>query len=257
MSYIASPVCIASRQWHAYATRLSYQFCLVITSHKCGIDFCLLAKIQIVDQTAELENFYSTDDIELSAERPTPGTRSSDSVEPPVSVPNPKLRETVSLSPIQHSTIRSEPSLRSSANFSPVTFDNILSFSGTKRRRTDDSSTPSEYQNVQLQPISQVLPGYNTVRDSVTLSTFTPNPNSYGSPTELNETRRIEQEYARIADHQAAQIPDQPFLSVASWKKNFRWPNQYTTQQCRVLFKYYIDVLGPWVSKFGLNWRRY
>lgn len=213
------------------------------------------ANFQIVDQTAELENFYSTDDTELTLERPTSGTRPSDSKEAPVSASVPKRREAFSLSPVQQSTIRSDSSLRSPSEPSPVSLDNLLSYSASKRRRTNDSSTPSDYHNVQPRPqsVSQGFTDFNTVRDPVILHSYAPNPNSYGSPTELNETRRIEQEYARIADDQSGQIPDEPFLSVASWKKHFRWPNQYTTQQCRVLFKYFIDVLGPWVSPFMLR----
>ena len=213
-------------------------------------DSYLPAKIQIVDQTLETENFYSTDDADISAQKPISGVRPVDSIEPPT-VTASKRREAVSLSPVQYSAIRSDTLLRSPTEFSSISLDNSSSTPGTKRRRTNDSSTPSDYHNVQLPPITQGLQGYTNVRDPVVHPSFPPYPNNYGSPTELNETRRIEQEYARIADHQAAQIPDEPFLSVASWKQHFRWPNQYTTQQCRVLFKYYTDVLGPWVSQYG------
>lgn len=206
-----------------------------------------------MDETASLENFYSTDDTEFITERSAPATRSADNGQSIVTSA-PRFREAASLSPVQQSTIRLETTLRSPNDLSPISVDNSLSSSGTKRRRTNDLSPPPDYHNFPFQAPAQALPGYTSVRDPVILPPYTPNPNSYGSPTELNETRRIEQEYARIADHQAAQIPDEPFLSVASWKKNFRWPNQYTTQQCRVLFKYYIDVLGPWVSENVVGW---
>lgn len=211
----------------------------------------LLAKIQIVDQTAELENFYSIDEPEPLPERPAFVTRPKSSADSTVTVPPLQRTETTNRSPSQQSTSRADTALRSPASLSPVSFDNILTISGTKRRRTNDSVTSSDpYRHVQLPPISQEI--HKQYVESPSGSSFQGGyANSYGSPTEANETTRIEQEYARISDNLAAQIPDEPFLSVSSWKKYFRWPNQYTTQQCRCLFRYYIEVLGPWVRVLG------
>lgn len=164
--------------------------------------------------------------------------------------------ETISHSPSLLSKIRLEATIRSPSQVSPASFDNILPFSGTKRRRTNDSITPSEqYRTVQLPPISQELQHHFPVRASPSNSSCHTSSyyNSYASPTEANETRRIEAEYAKLADTEAAKIPDEPLLSFSSWKKNFRWPNQYTTQQCVCLFRYYVDVLGPWVSADTIN----
>lgn len=216
-----------------------------------------LAKIQIVDQTAELENFYSVDDPEPepipTAERPKSAPRPPSSVDSSISFPQPPRLETTSHSPRQQSIGRFETATKSPTYVSPASFDNILSFSGAKRRRTNDSTTPSEhYRPIQLPPISQELQNHLPVRNSPSNSSYHSSTYyNYASPTEANETRRIEAEYARLADSEAAKIPDEPLLSFASWKKNFRWPNQYTTQQCVCLFKYYIDVLGPWVSIYA------
>lgn len=104
---------------------------------------------------------------------------------------------------------------------------------------------------MQLPSVSQDLLAPYTSLSSPTNSSYH-NPyylNSYASPTEVNETKRIEAEYARIADKDAGAIPAEPLLSASSWKKSFRWPNQFTTQQCMCLMKYYIETLGPWVGR--------
>lgn len=164
-------------------------------------------------------------------------------------------RETASHSPEHSGPARFELSPRSLNHTSPASIDNILSFptSGAKRRRTNDSFNTSDTNyHVQLPSISQdLLTPYPTF-NSPTNSNYN-NPyyvNNFASPTEVNETRRIEAEYARIADEKAGAIPAEPLLSASSWKKSFRWPNQFTTQQCMCLLKYYIETLGPWVS-FG------
>lgn len=209
-----------------------------------------------MDQTAELENFYSIEDPE--PEPPSTTERLKSAPRPPSSIDSSATfrrtprAETTNHSPRQLSTRKSEATARSPDQVSPASFDNILSFSGTKRRRTNDSATPSEqHQPIQLPSITRELQNHFPIRDSPSNSSYHPSSYyNYASPTEANETRRIEAEYARLADSEAAKIPDEPLLSFSSWKKNFRWPNQYTTQQCMCLFRYYIDVLGPWVSSY-------
>lgn len=162
-------------------------------------------------------------------------------------------RETASHSPERYGPARTDLSPRSLNHTSPASIDNILSFSppSAKRRRTGDSFNPSDTNyHVQLPPISQDLLTPFPTFPSPTNSNYN-NPyylNNFASPTEVNETRRIEAEYARIADSDAGAIPAEPLLSASSWKKSFRWPNQFTTQQCMCLMKYYIETLGPWVS---------
>jgi len=181
----------------------------------------------------------------MSAPRPLSSFESPATFQPPSRV------ETISHSPRLLSKARPEATIRSPAQVSPAPFDNILSISGTKRKRTHDSATPSEqYRSIRLPPISQELQNHFPIRASPSNSScyISSYHNSHASPTEAKETRRIEAEYAKLADSEAAKIPDEPLLSFSSWKKNFRWPNQYTTQQCVCLFRYYVDVLGPWVS---------
>lgn len=145
--------------------------------------------------------------------------------------------------------------VQSPVDVHPASFDNILKFpiESHKRRRTNEfSPVIQQYGHVHLPPISQEIPGGYVVRDSPSSSssTFQVPFFNYSSPTEANETRRIEAEYRKIADTEAAAIPAEPLLSPARWKRDFRWPNQYTTQQCMCLFRYYIDCLGPWVGFF-------
>lgn len=70
-------------------------------------------------------------------------------------------------------------------------------------------------------------------------------PQNYNSP-DHGEAKEIAAEYQRLADTEAAAIPPDNFLSPALWKREFKWPNQFTTQQCLCLFRYYINILGPW-----------
>jgi len=227
----------------------------IVTNYKSAV-----AKIQIVDQTKELENFYSIDDLEVeptpTSDRPKSSPRPPSGIDGVAKFPYPLPPESTSRSPSHQGTAQSDAAIRSPTEVSPATFENILYISGTKRRRTtNDSGTTSERnQLIQLPSISQELQSHLPVRDSASNSSYhTAYYSNYASPTEANETRRIEAEYAKLADSEAAKIPDEPLLSFSSWKKNFRWPNQYTTQQCVCLFKYYVDVLGPWVRSHPLN----
>lgn len=238
-------------QLHAIITRF-------VSNHYVANCESLLAKIQIVDQTAELENFYSVDEPEPeptpTSDLPNSASRPPGSIDSSARFSHPPRLETTSHSPTQQSTARFETTRKSPTQVSPVSFENILSISGTKRRRrTNDSATSSErFRHIQLPPISQELQNNLSLRDSPSNLSYHSSSyyNNYVSPTEANETRRIEAEYAKLADSEAAKIPDEPLLSFSSWKKNFRWPNQYTTQQCVCLFRYYVDVLGPWVRSY-------
>lgn len=214
-----------------------------------------LAKIQIVDQSAELENYYSIEDPRpLSAtERPASGPKLPSSIDSTTSFVVQPRREAVSHSPDQRDSTRVELSPSSLNNNSPASIDNILSFptSTSKRRRTSDSYTASDTgYRIQVPSVAQDLPPPLPTLQSPTNSNYN-NPyyiNNWASPTEVYETKRIEAEYAKIADKDAGAIPAEPLLSASSWKKSFRWPNQFTTQQCMCLMKYYIETLGPWVS---------
>lgn len=180
-------------------------------------------------------------------ERPTSGARPKSSIDSTKTFVVGHRRETASQSPVQQNTARAERSPRSFGHTSPTPIGNILSFptTGSKRRRTDDSVSVSD-----IQHHGQVIPAPQELHISYSPTSNYINPyyvNNFASPTEVNETKRIEAEYARIADKDAGAIPAEPLLSASSWKKSFRWPNQFTTQQCMCLLKYYIEVLGPWV----------
>lgn len=212
----------------------------------------LEAKIQIVDQTLELETFYAVDEHDLpppeivqSTERPN----TLNSLPRPPGLGHPRRHyDPIDISPIS-TGVRDLDAFRSPTVTSHDSFDGILPYPGNKRRRTDESLASTEVlRPVQLPPIPYPKPPMRDSPSSASLTQSTYYGSSYASPNELNETRRIEAEYARLADTEAAKIPDEPLLSFSNWKKNFAWPNQYTTQQCICLFKYYIDVLGPWVS---------
>lgn len=58
----------------------------------------------------------------------------------------------------------------------------------------------------------------------------------------------VEAEYRRLADSNAALVPEEPLLSPVIWKAEFLWPNVHTTTQCACLMRYYIDHLAPWVG---------
>lgn len=210
--------------------------------------YFMTAKIQIVDQTAELENFYSVDEPELQQHITRPPPRSlSDATNPP-NPRHPSWSDAASQSSSKQSAVVQSP-----VDIHPASFDNILTFpiENHKRRRTDEfAPATQDHGPVHLPPLSQDFQKGYVVRDSPSSSssTFQVPFFNYSSPTEANETRRIEAEYRKIADTEAAAIPAEPLLSPARWKRDFRWPNQYTTQQCMCLFRYYIDCLGPWVS---------
>ena len=57
----------------------------------------------------------------------------------------------------------------------------------------------------------------------------------------------VSAEMRRLEDDSAAAIPDDHFLSPAEWRQHFRWPNNFTTNQCTSLMRYFIEELGPWV----------
>lgn len=208
-----------------------------------------------MDQTAELENFYSTEEPELLPGIPILTPRPTSSADSTVSAQLSARSAATSQSPSRHGAVILDTMARSPGDVHPASLDNILTFPGHKRRRTDDSTTPtaevSQYVPIQLPPISQEFQKPYLTRDSPSsLSTgFQVQFSNYASPTEANETRRIEAEYRKLADTEAAAIPAEPLLSPARWKRDFRWPNQYTTQQCMCMFRYYIDHLGPWVSE--------
>ncbi|KIV97370.1 hypothetical protein, variant [Exophiala mesophila] len=65
-------------------------------------------------------------------------------------------------------------------------------------------------------------------------------------PAQRHVPKLVEAEYRRLADADAATIPAEPELSPATWKKEFYWPNPFTTTQCACLMRYYIQHLAPW-----------
>lgn len=67
--------------------------------------------------------------------------------------------------------------------------------------------------------------------------------------TPVSSTQAVETEYRRLADSAAASVPSifSGFLLPELWKQKFFWPNQYTTNQCVCLMRFYVEKLAPWV----------
>ena len=97
-------------------------------------------------------------------------------------------------------------------------------------------------------------PYYDPVRPDIrTQSGRPPSPDLYNESAAdayaMDPTKRVEAEYIRLVDTKAATIPPDELLEPAIWKEKFYWPNKYTTTQCACLLRYFIEVLGPWVSQ--------
>lgn len=60
--------------------------------------------------------------------------------------------------------------------------------------------------------------------------------------------RRVKATMQRLEDGNAAAIPRSNLLRPSEWRNGFVWPNEYTTNMCTTLLRYFIDELGPWVS---------
>ena len=205
-----------------------------------------VAKIQFVDQGPELENFYSHDDADSFKD----AARYSDAS---VDLDGATLKRVDTTS-----TIKTSPTPH---HFSPVersktTSDlNLLSPTSTvdsfrsslKRPPPEDSPLSASQRRVD-QWQSTV---YDPVRSYYVLPQQPKAPTYYNGVAVLNEHNDVptlvEAEYRRLADTQAAAIPAEHLLTPDVWKREFYWPNAFTTTQCACLMSYFIEQLAPWV----------
>lgn len=224
----------------------------------------LSAKYQFLDEGPGLEDYYSNDD--LNGFRESTRDSLSDSAtpeEPPLltRAPNSSTTTNSPLSRHQVSPTGTENALSNLAVLSPT--DNIGSHnlhSPLKRNFTGDD----QYHQPAKRRLEHPRPQYfDPIRPEVngfppkpigssTKTDRAPSPDPYnGSAAEayaMDPAERVEAEYMRLADTKAAIIPPDELLEPAIWKEKFYWPNKYTTTQCACLLRYFIEVLGPWVS---------
>jgi hypothetical protein len=202
------------------------------------------ARIQFVDQTPELDNYFPQDDhaehpdVAL-AENSAPGQRSPTTSpkidrEPSVNLPDaPLAAERVS--PVPSSTIRNTDVLVPSQkrrNRNENTSDFYI-------RSGRSNSSPTD------QPIQSPLLGQvSSAQGLVSAQGKSP---QFSIP--INSTQAVEAEYRRLADSAAASIPSvsSGLLLPEVWKQKFFWPNAYTTNQCTCLMRFYVEKLAPWV----------
>ncbi|RMZ89649.1 hypothetical protein DV736_g3128, partial [Chaetothyriales sp. CBS 134916] len=198
-------------------------------------------RIQFVDQGPELENFYSqndggtfeevanlTDRADVPLDDATPRMAEAASIvnpsPDPIQKPPTGTKHTVDSTP-DHSSIPQKRTFRPS---NPV---------AASPRRIDPRPSPGVYDPVRsffVLPQQPKAPVYVDLNDVMVLD-------------ESNDVpRRIEAEYRRLADTQAATIPPEQLLTPEVWKLEFYWPNDFTTTQCACLMRYFIEQLAPW-----------
>jgi hypothetical protein len=204
----------------------------------------LSAKIQFVDETPGLENYFPQDDDAehpdaAQAENSAPGQRSLTTSpiidrEPSVNLPNaPFAAER--MSPVPSSTVRDA---------------NVLVPSQKRRNQNENTSdlyTQSDHLNSSLteQPIQS--PSLGQVSSTQGLVSAPGKSSQYSIP--ISSTQAVEEEYRRLADSAAASLPSvsSGLLLPEVWKQKFFWPNAHTTNQCTCLMRFYVEKLAPWV----------
>lgn len=150
--------------------------------------------------------------------------------------------------------IRSAPPSEPPPLLSPPTthHESVLVHSPLKRRKTADSAAPQypsstdPWPHAPYNPIRFKYLVYDTPK---VFSSVSPDGFAY-MPEQQYVTKVVEAEYRRLADSAAATIPSEELLSPAIWKKEFHWPNEFTTTQCACLMRYFIENLAPWVGDF-------
>ena len=211
------------------------------------------AKIQFVDQGPELENFYSLDDADTISDAPKDTTRDS------LDASDLSLKRSQTSSTIQTSlSTETRSPVDHSYNFSslPILSPTSTLNSGSNPRSPLKRVLPDEAfgSTAQRRVDNWQSRNYNPVRTSYRVYDPPKPHNLYGLDrsftTEQNNVPKIvEAEYRRLADSAAAAIPDEFLLTPAIWKKEFYWPNKWTTTQCACLMRYFIEKLAPWVSE--------
>ncbi|RMD42973.1 hypothetical protein DV735_g2162, partial [Chaetothyriales sp. CBS 134920] len=225
-------------------------------------------RIQFVDQGPELENFYSQtngdsvreganlpDTADITLDEATPTRVDDDS-----SVHSPSDRVQASLAGTKHGvdstadessippkrSFRSKSPPRSFRSKSPPR--SFRSKSPPRSFRSKSPPTPSP-RRIDPGPSSGV---YDPVRSFYVLPQQ-PKAAVYVDFNDVtvldvsnNVPRRVEAEYRRLADTQAATIPPEELLTPEVWKSEFYWPNDFTTTQCACLMRYFIQQLAPW-----------
>ncbi|RMZ75438.1 hypothetical protein DV737_g5302, partial [Chaetothyriales sp. CBS 132003] len=207
-----------------------------------GMFIAQTRRIQFVDQGPELENFYSQNDgdtfkeganpsdiADITSDDATPVMVEAASIvnPPPASVQKPSTGRTkhpVDSTPGQPSI----PQKRSFRPNSPV---------AASPPRIDSGHSSGVYDPVRsfyVLPQPPKAPVYVDFNDVTALDKSNDVP------------RRVEAEYRRLADTQAATIPPEELLTPEVWKREFYWPNDFTTTQCACLMRYFIEQLAPW-----------
>ena len=218
------------------------------------------AKIQFVDQGPELENFYSQDDLDTFSDSLKDPQRDLDVSELSLRRSQTASTNRTSPSPVTKSPVDQYYHYSSRPVLSPTSTLNSGSNprSPLKRALPDDAFGPAPQRRVDtwqsrvtdaVRPSNSAYVLYDTPK---ALHSY--EHDSIQSPPLGDHPRTIkivEAECRRLADHNAAAIPeDSELLTPTIWKKNFYWPNKYTTNQCACLMRYFIEKLAPWVRKF-------
>lgn len=207
-----------------------------------------------MDQGPELENFYSNDDADSFQD----AARNSEySNQTSVDVGRTTLSRVDTTSTIHTVGYRnpSSPTDRSRT----VSDLSILSPASTVDSSRSSTKRPHPQEYTYSASPGRVDQWQSNFYDPVRSRYFIPpqpqpnrlylNPNGVAPNNESDELPKlVAAEYRRLADTEAAAIPkDAELLTPQVWKRDFYWPNDYTTTQCACLMRYFIEQLAPWV----------
>lgn len=208
----------------------------------------------------DVEALYTSEHDTLGTDhRPAPAATLSDNDSIKRESPRTIAYASKSVTPVEaYATSPTAPpsSISGRTTISPAGTDGFRTpLSPRKRHYPDDAVTPTfqiQLTRKRLPPTPEPPDMRNTYRK------YWPNVN-YGYPTGTqseaimesgeNIKQVVRAEMRRLEDENAAAIPDENFLSPAEWRPFFHWPNEFTTNQCTSLMRYFIEELGPWVSQ--------
>jgi len=182
-----------------------------------------VAKIQFVDQTPELENYYALHDTDtvvgaIEGENGIGSLRDMTS---------PSQKTGLMVIPRSH---RRSASAGNDTCLLPANSgrDTTISEPNRKRRRTNDSANGAFSLSGPFQPTSS----YRLSQSAEMAQTLSINAALIGSndSPQLGTSQAVEAEYRRLADTAAAAIPSASsgLLSPEVWRKKFFWPVRKT-----------------------------
>ena len=200
------------------------------------------ARIQFVDQTPELENYYATE-LEASDHDPAREVTNTDQPVDHAATTAEDYKVAQSTSSLDSQFIDEKPKdERGSPRESP---------SLRKRQRTSDYEDVHVYYRLPSLPLTPVLleecaPPAPSAQHAMKVGTDLPDVSGHYATTQ------VEAEYRRLADTAAAAVPSvaSGLLSPEIWKSSFVWPNRFTTTQCACLMRYFVDELAPGLDVF-------